>query len=295
MDTQDNISADFPFQSRYAEILGSEMHYIDEGTGDPILFLHGNPTSSYLWRNILPHLTPFARCIALDLIGMGRSDKPDIGYGFFDHVEYVEGFIQKLNLQGLTLVIHDWGSALGFYYAMRHEANVKAIAFMEFVHLLTWQDISEPGRRLFKALRTPEAGKELIFTQNVFIEQILFGSPTRELTEEEKARYREPFLDPATRLPMWRWPNELPIDGEPADIVVAVAAYHDWLLHSDLPKLLLYGSPGAFVPPTLAQWHEEHLRNVQLVSIGAGSHYLQEENPHRIGSEIVNWYRSLNE
>src|SRR5713226_6390445 len=133
MATKQDISADVPYQSNYIEVHGSKLHYIDEGSGDPILFLHGNPTSSYLWRNIIPYLTPLGRCIALDLIGMGKSDKPDIEYQFFDHVKYVDGFIEKIGLRNITLVIHDWGSALGFHYAMRHESNVRGIAFMEAI------------------------------------------------------------------------------------------------------------------------------------------------------------------
>lgn len=154
------ISPDFPFESHYLEVQGAKLHYIDTGKGDPILFLHGNPTSSYLWRNIIPYVTPFGRCIALDLIGMGKSDKPDIDYRFFDHVKYVEGFIEAMGLQGITLVLHDWGSALGFHYASRNAANVKGMAFMEAILMPvpSWEDMDEGGRQMFQALRTPSLG-----------------------------------------------------------------------------------------------------------------------------------------
>jgi len=217
MKTQ-TISPDFPYQSHYVDALGSKMHYIDEGTGDPILFLHGNPTSSYLWRNIIPHLGSLGRCVAPDLIGMGKSDKPDIEYRFFDHVKYVEGFIEKLGLRNITLVIHDWGSALGFHYASRHEKNIKAIAFMEAILMPIpgWEAMPDGSAEMFRAFRTPEVGRDLIVNQNIFVEQVIPGSIVRKLTEAEMDHYREPFKDPATRKPVWRWPNEIPVAGEPA-------------------------------------------------------------------------------
>ncbi len=244
------ISADFPYQSNYIEVQGSRIHYLDKGTGDPILFLHGNPTSSYLWRNIIPHLTSLGRCLAPDLIGMGKSDKPDIEYRFFDHVKYLESFIEKLALKNLTLVVHDWGSALGFHHASRHEDNVKGIAFMEAIVMpFRWEAFSADVKEMFQAFRTPEVGWEMIVNQNVFVEQILLSKgEVRELSEAEKNHYREPFLEPASRKPVWRWPNEIPIEGQPADVAEAVEAYNRWLQQSDLPKLLFHASPGASCP-----------------------------------------------
>ncbi len=289
------ISADFPFKSNYVEVHGSKIHYVDEGSGDPILFLHGNPTSSYLWRNIIPHLTSLGRCIAPDLIGMGKSDKPGLEYRFFDHVKYVEGFIEKLGLKNITLVIHDWGSALGFHYAMRHEDNIKGIAFMEaiLIPMPSWDTRSPDFQKLFKAFRTPEVGWDMIVNNNMFVEQILPGSIVRKLTEAEMNHYREPYREPGSRKPLWRWPNELPIEGEPADVVEAVETYNRWLQQTDLPKLLFYGNPGAIIMAPELEWCKQNLKNLRTLDIGQGIHFLQEDNPHLIGSELASWYKGL--
>ena len=192
--TTKTISANFPFQSKYVEIDGSKIHYIDEGSGDPILFLHGNPTSSYLWRNIIPYLVPHGRCIALDLIGMGKSDKPDCDYRFFDHSKYVEGFIKKLGLSKLTLVVHDWGSALGFHYGMRHENNIKGIAFMEAaMKPINWEDFPNDFKLGFKLFRTSGIGWLMISVMNMFVTQILPQAIVRKLSAEEKNYYASPY------------------------------------------------------------------------------------------------------
>jgi haloalkane dehalogenase len=295
MATQQAVLPHFPYKSHFIEVQGSTLHYIDEGSGDPILFLHGNPTSSYLWRNIIPYLTPLGRCIALDLIGMGKSGKPDIEYRFFDHVKYVEGFIEKLGLRNITLVIHDWGSALGFHYAMRHESNVKGIAFMEAIVMPvpSWEAFPARARPMFQAFRTPEVGWDLIVNQNAFVEQVLPGAIVRKLTEEEMNHYREPFKDPPARKPLWRWPNEIPIEGHPADVAEAVATYNAKLQQSELPKLLFYATPGAILQSPVVQWCQQNLKNLKTVDIGPGIHFVQEDNPHRIGSELANWRKNL--
>jgi len=289
------ISADFPYEANYVEVHGSKLHYIDEGSGDPILFLHGNPESSYIWRNIMPYLIPLGRCIALDLIGFGKSDKPEIEYRFFDHVKYVEGFIEQMGLKNMTLVVHDWGSALGLHYAMRHEDNVKGIAFMEAIlmPIPSWDVWPADLRQLFQAYRTPEVGWDLLVNQNLFIEQVLPGSIVRKLTEAEMDHYREPFKEPASRKPTWRWPNELPIAGEPADVVAVVANYNQKLQQSKLPKLLFHATPGVLINAPVVEWCRQHLPNLTTVDIGPGIHFLQEDNPHLIGSESANWYRTL--
>ena len=290
-----NISPGFPYESHYTEVLNSQIHYVDEGSGDPLLFLHGNPSSSYLWRNIIPYLTPLARCIAPDLIGMGKSGKPDIEYRFFDHVKYVEGLIERMGLRNITLVVHDWGSALGFHYAMRHETNIKGLALMEAILMPvpSWEMFPEASRDIFQGFRTPKVGWDMIVNKNMFIEEVLPSKIIRKLTAEEMDRYREPFKEPSARKPVWRWPNELPIQGEPPDVVEAVANYSRWLQQTELPKLLCYGSPGELVKAPVVDWCKQNLRNLGVVDIGKGIHYLQEDNPHLIGSELARWYAGL--
>jgi haloalkane dehalogenase len=288
------ISANFNFESKYIEIDGSKIHYIDVGSGDPILFLHGNPTSSYLWRNIIPYLSSSGRCIAMDLIGMGKSDKPDIDYRFVDHVKYVEGFIEKMGLKNITLVIHDWGSALGFHYAMRHEANIKGIAFMEAIlKQTTWAEFPKDVKTGFKLLRTPLIGWLMIVGLNMFVEKILPMAIVRKLTEKEMNFYRGPFKRMMDRKPMWRWPNEIPIDGKPADVTTIVQAYNRKLKESDCPKLLFFAHPGGILKEPMLKWCQENLKNLKTVDIGNGVHYLQEDNPKLIGTELLNWYKSL--
>lgn len=289
-----NISPAFNFKSNFIDVHGSKIHYIDEGTGDPVLFLHGNPTSSYLWRNIIPHVTPFGRCIAMDLIGMGKSDKPDIGYRFVDHVKYVEGLIEKMGLKNITLVVHDWGSALGFHYAMRHENNIKGIAFMEAIlRPAKWDEFPKDFKMGFKLFRTPVIGWLMIVGLNIFVEQILPKAIVRPLTEEEKTRYREPFKRLSDRKPIWKWPNEIPIDGKPADVNDLVNAYSRKLQESEIPKLLFFAHPGGILPAPMVAWCKKNLKNLKTVDIGKGIHYLQEDNPALIGSELANWYKTL--
>ena len=289
------ISADFPYAPHYVEIHGSRMHYIEEGNGDPVLFLHGNPTSSYLWRNIIPHVQSHARCIALDLIGMGKSAKPDIDYSFFDHATYVEGFIDTLGLQNLTLVIHDWGSALGFHYAMRNEANIKALAFMEAIlmPIPSWDAMPPDLKETFQAFRTPDVGWDMIVNQHMFVEQILPSLVVRALTDAELDHYRAPYIDPPSRKPLWRWPNEIPIAGEPAVVVAMVEEYNRKLQQSQLPKLLFSATPGGIIDAQAVAWCQQHLPHLQVVDIGAGIHFVQEDNPHLIGTELAKWYSSL--
>ncbi len=292
------ISSAFPFSSQYMGVHGSQIHYIEEGTGDPILFLHGNPTWSYLWRNIIPAVSNVGRAVAMDLIGMGRSDKPDIEYRFEDHAKYVEGFIERLGLRNLTLVLHDWGSALGFHYARRHPSNVKALAFLEAIiaPVPSWDSFTPDFpevRKIFQGFRTPEVGWDMIVNQNMFVEQVLPGAVLRKLTEEEMTQYREPFREPKHRKPVWRWPNEIPIEGHPKDVTDIVTGYNEWLQQTAIPKLLFYGKPGALITAPVLEWCYTHLKNLKTVDIGPGSHYLQEDNPHVIGTELANWYRSL--
>nr|6Y9G_A Chain A, Ancestral haloalkane dehalogenase AncHLD5 [synthetic construct]6Y9G_B Chain B, Ancestral haloalkane dehalogenase AncHLD5 [synthetic construct] len=293
MSTQ--ISAEFPFERRHVEVLGSTMHYVETGEGPPVLFLHGNPTSSYLWRNIIPHVADHGRCIAPDLIGMGQSGKPDIDYRFADHVRYLDAFIDALGLDDVTLVVHDWGSALGFHWARRHPDRVKGIAFMEAIvrPMPSWDDFPPQARELFQALRTPGVGEKMILEQNMFIEKILPGSVLRPLSEEEMDAYRAPFPTPESRKPVLQWPRELPIDGEPADVVAIVEAYAEWLATSDVPKLLFYAEPGALISPEQVEWCRENLPNLEVVHVGPGLHFLQEDQPDAIGQAIADWLQRL--
>ena len=226
---------------------------------------------------------------------MGRSDKPDIEYRFFDHVRYVDGFIQALGLKRITFLFHDWGSALGFHYAMRNEENIKGLAFYEAIlkPRESWDEMAESGREMFKAFRTPKIGWEMIVTKNQFIEVRLPQGIVRELSDQEMDHYREPYLDPASRKPVWRWPNELPIAGEPPDIVTAVHSYSRWLRTSSLPKLLFYGKPGTITQAPMVDWCKENLNNISTAFLGAGFHHLPEDHPHEMGRERAKWYRKI--
>ena len=296
--TETNISADFPFEPHYIDVLGSRMHYIEEGCGEPILLLHGNPTWSYAWRNIIPHLSSLGRCIAPDLIGYGLSAKPPIDYRWSDHVRYVEEFIRLMGLRNIILVLHDQGSGLGFHYAMRHESNIRGIAFFEaLVRPFEWDNFSTPEfRTMFRAFRTGGVGGEgwkLIVDQNVFIEQLLPQASGRQLSEREMNFYREPFRNPDSRLPVWRFPRETAIGGEPGDVWDAVTEYSNRLRYSRLPKLMLYATPGALLTEEHVDWCQQNIRNLESIHIGPGIHFLEESSPKRIGQEVAAWIQRL--
>ena len=287
------ISAADWYERRRLRALDSHLSYVEVGVGDPIVLLHGNPTSSYLWRNVIPRLDGAGRCLAPDLIGMGRSGKaPDGSYRLADHVRYLDAWFDALDLRGVTLVVHDWGSALGFHWARRHPDRVKALVYMEaIVRPLTWAEWPEASRKLFQGLRSP-AGEELILTKNVFVERILPGSVLRGLTAEEMDRYREPFRQPGeSRRPTLTWPREIPLDGEPADVVALVDGYAGWLAESPLPKLFVNASPGAI----LVGAQREFCRawpNQQEVTV-KGNHFLQEDSPAEIAQAIARFLRYL--
>ena len=287
------ISADFPFAVRDVQVHGARMAYIDEGSGDPIVFLHGNPTSSYLWRNVIPHVRDVGRCIAPDLIGMGRSDKPDIGYRFVDHALYIDGFLEALGLDRITFVVHDWGSALGFDWAMRHESRVRGLAFMEAIlgPVPSWEQFTPQGREIFKKLRTPGVGETMVPDHNMFVEQLLPGSVVRSLSPAEMQHYRAPFVERTARKPMLAWPREIPIAGEPADVVTVVSRYRYALCQSQLPKLLFTVEPGMLVRAPLVAWCRASLPKLDVIALGRGLHFVQEDHPHAIGEHIAAWVR----
>ena len=291
------ISSEFPFEKKFIEVNGSKMAYVDEGEGPVVLFLHGNPTSSYLWRNIIPYVTDDHRAIAVDLIGMGDSGKPEIDYSFADHAAYLDRFIEALNLTDITLVIHDWGSALGMRYARLNEANVRGLVFMEAVippvfPVRDYEALGPEIGELFKNLRTPNIGEELVLQQNFFVETILpeLGI-LRDLTEAEMAAYRAPYPTPESRKPTLRWPREIPIGGEPAETFAIVEMNGEWLMMTEMPKLFFYAEPGVLNPAPAVEYIQANLKNIETVFIGPGLHYIQEDNPHGIGEGLAAWLR----
>lgn len=288
------ISSAFPFDSNFVEVDGSDIHYVDVGEGDPIVFLHGNPTSSYLWRNVIPHLQSEARCIAPDLIGMGKSDKPDIDYTFEDHYRYIEAFIDELGLEDITLVGHDWGSGIGFHYAHTNPGNVTALAFMEaLIRPWTWDKLEMRFRLAFRLMRTPAVGWVMISVANMFVKGMLPGGVKRDLTDEEFDQYKDPYSTIVSRKPVRVWPQEVPINGKPARVHDKISAYNEWLEETGIPKLCLYAHPGAIFQDEDVEYVENHFTNTTLVDIGEGIHYLQEDHPHRIGEEIASWYPNV--
>ena len=271
------------------------MAYVELGTGAPIVFLHGNPTSSYLWRNVMPHLADQGRCIAPDLIGMGDSDKLEPSgperYRFVEHRRFLDGLLDALGVgEDVTLVVHDWGSALGFDWANRHRDRVRGIAYMEaIVAPLAWADWPDAASDIFRAFRSP-AGEQMILERNLFIEAVLPGSILRRLTEEEMAEYRRPFAAPGEdRRPMLTWPRQIPLDGEPADVDQIVAAYAAWLAITKVPKLFINADPGAIL---IGRQRELCRRwpNQREVTV-RGSHFIQEDSADAIGQAIADWRR----
>lgn len=290
----DTISAAFPFESKYQEVLGSKIHYVDEGEGDVFLLLHGNPTSSYLWRNVIPHLSGLGRVIAPDLIGMGRSAKPDIPYRFEDHARYVDGFIDALGLSNITLVLHDWGSGLGFHYAARHPDNIKAMAFMEaVVSPMNWSEVPREHKLPFKLFRAPVTGWVMLSVMNLFLKGFVPDAIVRKLEPEEVRAYRAPFPTVASRKPIRQWPREIPFDGSPADVYEIVRNYRRWLEETEIPKLLIHATPGMIITPEVAEGLKAVLKNLEALDVGEGLHYLQEDHPHEIGRGIASWYQEL--
>lgn len=289
------VSSAFPFESRYVDVLGSRMHYIDVGEGRPILFLHGNPTSSYLWRNIIPHVSGQARCIAVDLIGMGKSDHPDIPYRYDDQYRYLCAFIEALGIgTDLTLFVQDWGSGLGFRWAHEHAEDVRAIAFMEaMVRPLSYSDLPGSLKLAMRLMRTSLFNWLLVGVANLFLRKLLPDLTYRELSPEALAYYRAAFPTVASRRAVRQWPREVPFDGKPADNYAVVMAYVDWLTRTDIPKLLFHGDDGVAIKAPEVAWCRDNLSELQVIDLGPGKHFLQETHPHAIGEELSAWYASL--
>ena len=278
----------------FLDVHGKRMAYHEVGTGDPVVFLHGNPTSSYLWRNVVPHLADSARCIAPDLIGQGDSDKLDDSgpgsYTFVEHRRYLDGLLDQLNLgDRVTLVVHDWGSALGFDWANRHRDRVAGIAYMEaIVRPRVWDEFNEAAVGIFKAMRS-EAGEEIILEKNVFVERILPRGILRTLDDPEMAEYRRPFLEPGEgRRPTLTWPRQIPIEGEPADVVAIVQDYADWLATAEVPKLFINADPGSIITGAPREFCRTWPNQTEVTVPGV--HFIQEDSPDEIGEALATWF-----
>ncbi len=289
----EEISSAERYEKKRIEVLETEMAYVEVAEGDPIVLLHGNPTSSYLWRNVIPHLAGLGRCIAPDLIGMGDSDKlqpsgPE-SYRFVDHRAHLDALLKALGVnERVTFVVHDWGSALGFDWANRHRDAVKGVAYMEaIVKPMTWADWSEQARPLFQGFRSP-AGEDMVLQKNIFVETVLPRSILRGLTDAEIEVYRRPYREPGeSRRPTLTWPRQIPIEGEPADVTEIVQSYGAWLAESEMPKLFINAEPGAILTGKQRDfcrtWPNQKETTVK------GIHFVQEDSPHEIGRAIASW------
>ena len=277
---------------KYIEVLGKKMAYCEIGEGDPIIFQHGNPTSSYLWRNVMPHLENKGRCIAIDLIGMGDSEKLDDEgentYSYHVHKKYFDRCLEELEInQNVTLVIHDWGSALGFHWAQENKEKVKGICYMEgIVTPLTWDDWNQDGRGIFQGFRS-DAGEEMIMKKNLFIEAVLPASIIRNLNDEEMNEYRRPFQEAIARRPTLDWPRHIPINDEPPEMVKIVSSYEKWMSENDLPKLFINAEPGTILVGRQREICRKWKNQIEITVKGA--HFIQEDSPNEIGRAINEW------
>jgi haloalkane dehalogenase len=283
-------------QLQYREVNGDRMAYVDEGKGDAIVFAHGNPTSSYLWRNVMPHLEGLGRVVAADMIGMGGSDKlrpsgPD-RYHYAEQRDYLFGLWDALDLgDNVTLVLHDWGSALGFDWANQHRDRVRGIAFMEAVVTpMSWSDFRSSVREVFQGFRSSQ-GEKMVLEQNLFVDAVLPGAIQRRLSDEEMHHYRQPFVNPGEdRRPTLSWPRNIPIDGQPADVVSVVEDYGRWLAEADVPKLFINAEPGAIIRGRIREFVRTW-PNLTETTV-SGTHFIQEDSPDEIGAAIAEFVRT---
>ncbi len=276
------------------EVLNSTMHYEETGRGTPFVFLHGNPTSSHLWRNIVPRIGQPARCLAPDLIGMGRSGKPEVEYRFDDHARYLDAWIEALGLEEVVLVGHDWGGALAFDWAARHPERVRGLAFMEtIVRPMTWDDFPGPARPRVEALRAPGIGEMKVLDENFFIELALRATALSGLSDEDLEAYRAPYPTRDSRRPLLEWPRAFPIEGEPADVFNRVEVYDKWLATSEnVPKLLLTFDGTAqtlLIGPEMIAWCEANIANLEIEKCGPAAHLAPEDQPESIAAAINGW------
>ncbi len=291
------ISADERYQKRHATVNGHAMAYVEAGGGDPIVFLHGNPTSSYLWRNVMPHLEALGRCIAPDLIGMGDSDKlepsgPD-RYTLAEHQRFLDGFLDAVGATDeVVFVVHDWGSALGFDWSFRHPDRVRGLAYMEAVVMpLTWDDWPEAARQVFQGFRSP-AGESMVLEKNIFVERVLPAAVMRELSQAEMAVYRRPYAEPGeSRRPTLTWPRQIPIEGEPAEVVAIVERYGAWLARCEVPKLFVNADPGSILTGRARDFCRTWPTQTEVTVNGL--HFVQEDSPDQIGAAIADFVKAL--
>ncbi len=279
-------------KTQFIDIDGAKLHYLEAGSGPVMLFLHGMPTSSYLWRNIIPILSDKAHCIAPDFIGMGKSDKPDIAYTVFDHIYYIEKLIEKLDLKNITLVMHGWGSVVGFDIASRQEDNIHALAFYE-AHVrpsTEWDMLSLPVQQLATLLHRPEVSYRAIVEQNYLIRRLLPSSVLRTLTAEEMQRYEEPFMTPEDRKPLWQFIQELPLGHQEGEVVELIGRYNNWLRRTKLPKLMFYAIPGFITTMESVRWSRENLPKLTLIELQNALHMAQETMPEFFAKELRDWF-----
>ncbi len=286
--------SDEPMAKSTRTILGNDIAYVDQGSGRPVVFLHGNPSSSYLWRNIIPYVSDTHRAIAPDLIGMGDSAKPALTDTYTESAAHLHGLLDALDIRDAVLVIHDWGSALGWHYARTRPERVSAICFMEamtppFMPIASYAQLG-PFEEFLRNINTPGVGEEMILNQNVFLDQFMkHGSPNGPLSDEIMAEYNRYYPTPESRQILLDWPREIPIAGEPADVYEVVKANSDWLPTTTFPKLMFHVDPGAIIPMQLAEMLQGSLQNIETIFLGAGSHFLQEEYPDEIGKGLADW------
>ena len=299
MTSTNDISHHDPHPRMRIDVGGVEMAYVDTGaaqggSNDAVVFLHGNPTSSYLWRNIIPHVSPLARCLAPDLMGMGESDStPDGSYRFFDHSKYLDAWFDAvLPDTRVTLVVHDWGSALGFHWARRNPERVAGLVYMEaIVRPVTWDEWPEAARQVFQGFRS-EAGESMVLERNIFVERVLPGSTINGISDEAMEVYRKRYVEPGeSRRPTLSWPREIPIEGEPPDVVTIVDEYAKWLSQTPIPKLFVNADPGAILTGPQREFCRT-FSNQSEVTV-PGIHFIQEDSPHEIGAAIAEWYAGL--
>lgn len=287
------IASSSRYETKICNVNDRDLAYVEVGSGDPILFLHGNPTSSYLWRNVIPYVENVGRCIAPDLIGMGKSDKIENSgpgsYRFVEHREYLDGFLKKLGIEdNVCFVLHDWGSALGFDWAKRHRDGVRGIAYMEaLVCPVAWDDWPKAARSVFQGFRSM-AGEAMILDDNLFVEKVLPASILRKISIEEMEVYRRPYLEPGEgRRPMLTWPREIPINGNPHDVVEIVTEYGQWLVECEVPKLFINAEPGAILVGRQREFCRTWTNQTEVTV--RGSHFLQEDSPGEIGQALADW------